>query len=323
MSSKNLPIFIFAFTSLFYLATGFSMESSSDPSRLFFEKLRNLQVSLTYASGLQEDNNFSLAEVIILRIEKERPIYHVVHVNYAFEYYVQKTIPITPDMPEISVMQIKNIKAEKAYYEYLRKKIYQKCPQGQFQDFKPTTKQLDQQIPNFDQLSQLFQKFLDYNGSISKGELLSLKKWLVFDCCDQVFSSLGTRAGFNIGVDRQNLESISHTALKEKPLGTWLCRPSVSFPDDDDTQKFCRTIIFNPCTASLDFNALRIIHVFGLGFFEAGDLNKPESWHHHSSLVQILRYWSKKAFLLNKYFRVEKSVYMPRSEIDEILDSNY
>ena len=324
MISKKLPIFIFALTSFFYLSAAFTMETTADPSRLFFDKLRNLQVFLVQASGLLEDNNFSPAEVIILRLEKEEPTYHAVHINYAFEYYVQNTIPKNFGMPEISELHIKNIKTEKAYYEYLRKKIYKIYPRGKFQDFKPTTQELNQQIPNFDQLGRLFQKFLNNNGLVSKGEILTLKKWLVFDCCDQVFSSLGTRAGLNlIGDERKNLESISQKALNDKHPGTWLFRPSVSCPDDEDKQTYCRTIIFKPCRPLINFNALRIIHVLGLGFFQVSDLSNPDTWHHKSSLVEILQYWGKTAFVLNKYLRVENNLYMPSSEKDEILGSNY
>ena len=295
------------------------MELSDTPNRAFFEKLRNLQADIIESSSLLKETTFSPTEVIILRAEEEKEVsYYVVHVNHAYEYYIQKTIPITDEMPEISKLQIKNIKTEKAYYEYLRKKIFEKFSSGKFQDFRPTTEQLDKQIPSYEDLSRLFQSFLDNDGAVPRGDKLTLKKWAIFDCCDQVFSSLGTRAGLNlIGDKRKNLHAISHKALENKALGTWLCRPSVSSPDDEKKQIYCRTIVFIPYLPTIKFNALRIIHVFGLGFFQANDLDNPSSWQHKSSLIEILELFANSAFILNRYVRVDDNLYRPISREDE------
>jgi len=307
-----IKILIFLLSFL-YVATTLAMNPTNvfdNPSCVFFNKLRSLQIILTKVSGLEQNQDFSLAEVIILRVNEQKPDYIILHINFAYEYYIQKTISKILDLPEISAFQIKNIKREKAYYEYLRKLIYKKSLHGHFDDFKPTVEELDQHIPSFDNLSILFKEFLDNNARVTKYKLLTLKKWVVFDCCDQVFSSLGTREGrHSQGEDRLALRSIARDALNGEALGTWLCRPSTAYPDNEEKQSYCRTISFNPLNTLESGNAVRIVHIFGIGFFAAENLDNPSTWQHFSSLVELLKRSSQKAFVLSNYLRVEKNLY--------------
>lgn len=312
MMIKNIIVSILLSASVFIPIQAMEPEEPAvpkEPYKEVYESVKELS-DLIMVNGVMvpfslHNKGYSKAEVVMLRSETgmSNPVY-LISVDSAYTCHVLNDKPHLTTQKAINEVQKKAIIEAKQYYDMLRQKIYDKTrPALSFEEFIPSTEELNREIPSFESLSILFEEFLRNNGNISTEKLLTLKKWMLFDCSDKVFCNLNIRKGG----DRTILIQLSEQLLWDKKPGAYIIRPSATVIDDYDNHIFCRTITF--VSTTMDEGAYpiihyRIMHKVGEAFYLCNDIEKPETWFAYPSLISFLEYFRSGKFLnLPKYYR--------------------
>jgi hypothetical protein len=292
---KNIkPFIVLLFSlSLFAMEAPIDSKPISELYTNFMSKLLMLQ-NQERLIGIVNFDRYSPVELVVLAVDNdEQPKYLVMHVLDAYRYYVKKKFnrqmyfALTP-------MQRKIILLSKKYYDEILYKIHQE----ELQDTRvfgerrrPSTDELNKQIPKLIELKYIFEQFLNNNGHVEKPEFLTLSKWMNFECTDHFFSKIAcTKKPYS---------------KNEKIPGEWFFRLSASFSDDEQGLNRCRTIVFVPPIESDHVAAIRVIQVFGRGFFVAQKLEDREDWHCFYSLISLLRSYKQQGLDLRLFYKPE------------------
>lgn len=145
-------------------------------------------------------------------------------------------------------------------------------------------KKFNDTFPNYkcdkDRMSNLFVKFLDSFGNVSGEELLELKRWIVFDISDTVFSSMGTRKEKIEGNKRMEFRNLAQKEFEQLPANSWIIRPS-SIDDVPDKHMYVRAIsvktkVNKDNVLTVIQSDILVIHFWGLGYITTGDFKRGD-----------------------------------------------
>ena len=173
---------------------------------------------------------------------------------------------------------------------------------------------------NHEIIGELLIKYLNNDGKVSEDERLQLKRFLSFDMSDAVFSGLGLSSGAMTSVQRMAFREIATKALDIQPVGSWIIRPS-SIDDDVTNKIYIRVVTIKRKTGVYH---IPVIHVWGYGYILTDAVARGQSLSKLNftklkgvwlpSLIDVLSLLSTTfqiPIILSRYYRVEKSLYMP------------